>query len=77
MPQMLAGMLDVGLSAQANEKALQELLTLFGGGKAGDLSSTVQGLINAGYVRRSSGQLSAEFSLRDGQPTLNGQALGQ
>lgn len=76
MPQMLAGMLDVSLKARANENALRDLLTLFGG-KAGNLNGTVQGLIDAGYVRRSGQELSAEFRLREGQPTLNGQALGQ
>ena len=77
MPQMLATMLSVRLDARASENALGELLALFGEAGGQDLSGAVQDLVDAGYVRRSGGQLSAQFSLQDGQPLLNGQALGE
>lgn len=77
MPQMLATLLDVRLDARASEKALGELLALFGEAGGQDLSGAVGQLVDAGYVRRSGGQLSAQFTMKDGQPMLNGQALGE
>ncbi|SMB90918.1 YdgA family protein [Deinococcus hopiensis] len=77
MPQMLAGMLDVRLDARASEKALNGLLALFGQAGGQDLSGMVKQLAEAGYVERRGGQLTAHFSMRGGQPLLNGQALGE
>lgn len=81
MPQMLATMLDVQLKAEGKEKAVQELLALFGGStgqaQANELAANLQGLTEAGLVKRTGDQLSMEFLLKDGTPTVNGQALGE
>ena len=76
-PAMLAALADIHLEAKASEKALTELLGLFGGSKMADLGSALQPMIDQGYVVKNGEQLSAVLDVKEGQPTLNGKALGE
>lgn len=75
-PTALLGLLDLRLQARAPRPALEELASL-GGGEGGDLSRTLQGLVNGGYIREAGDELSTELKLAGGRLTLNGQALGE
>ena len=71
-PLAALGMLKLRARLSAAEAALRELL----GSVAPDAAVNLQGLIDAGYLKREGGSLTSDLAFGDGKGTLNGQALG-
>jgi uncharacterized protein YdgA (DUF945 family) len=72
-PALAVGMLKLQAQFKGPEAALRELL----GTVSPAASKTLDGMIEAGFLKKQGNDLVSDLALEEGKPTINGQAMGQ